>query len=432
MSGPGESQTTRILLVDDDLVIQRVYEKELSARGFKVERALDGIAAMRALRTAKPDLMVLDLMMPKMSGADVLKFTRSQPDLAKLPVIVLSNAYMDNLSREAAAAGAQLSLLKSNCTPARLVAAIHEVLQNHAGQAAPASPDAPSKEISKPAPSQGSPSTGTTTISKAPTPASSSEKADLARTEQPSHAASPGIRKEFLEHGQGTCAELRMLFQSLTNARNDAERNLRLQNFYQRIHFVTAAAGMAECLQIARMAEAVEAFIFEAMGKRSQLNPSSLRTLALTVDFLGLLFGYAQKTTATLKWAPQALVVDDDPLSNRLALTALRSAQINGTAFESPFPALEWLKGHACDLVLLDIALPGIDGFELCKQLRKMPSHEETPVVYVTQHDDFEHRAKSSLSGGDDLIGKPILPLELAVKAVMHVLDRHLTSLGVS
>ena len=428
MSSPGENQAVRVLLVDDDPVVLKVYERELSNRGFKIERAMDGIEAMRALRANKPDLMVLDIMMPKMSGADVLKFMQTQRDLAPVPVIVLSNAYMDDLSRDAASAGAQKALLKSSCTPAKLAAEIQEVLRGRRVR----KESQARREIKQgniilpPAP----PTTGPAPSKGSAVPTDSGAKADLAKAEAPSQEIwNSNIRKEFLQHGQSTCAELRSLFQALTKAQNDAERNLRLQNFYQKVHFVTAAAGMAECFQIARMAEAVEAFIFEIRGKRSHLNPSSLHTLALTVDFLGLLFGYAQKSTVAPPWSPRAVVIDDDPLLNRLVVSALNSAQISGTAFEKPLPALDWLRENDCDLVLLDIEMPVMNGFEVCKLVRTLPRHHETPVVYVTQHDDFEHRAKSALSGGDDLIGKPILPLELAVKAVMHVLDRQLSSL---
>ena len=69
-----------------------------------------------------------------------------------------------------------------------------------------------------------------------------------------------------------------------------------------------------------------------------------------------------------------------------------------------------------------DVEMPVLNGFELCERLRAVPSYEKTPVIFVTIHSDFESRAKSSLSGGDDLIAKPILPMELAAKVVMHLL----------
>ena len=66
--------------------------------------------------------------------------------------------------------------------------------------------------------------------------------------------------------------------------------------------------------------------------------------------------------------------------------------------------------------------MPALNGFELCKRLRALPAYQKTPVIYITGHTDFENRAKSTLSGGDDLIAKPILPMELAAKVLMHLL----------
>jgi CheY-like chemotaxis protein len=84
--------------------------------------------------------------------------------------------------------------------------------------------------------------------------------------------------------------------------------------------------------------------------------------------------------------------------------------------------ALKWLQETRFDLVLLDIKMPGMDGFELCRRLRLLPGYEKTPVIYLTSHSDFENRARSVLDGGNELIAKPVLPLELVVKAVALLL----------
>ena len=118
--------------------------------------------------------------------------------------------------------------------------------------------------------------------------------------------------------------------------------------------------------------------------------------------------------------------MDDDALSNRLVLAALRQAQLQPRCTENPFVALEWLREKPHDLVLLDIEMPGMDGFDLCKRLRQLPGYQNTPVIYVTGHTDFESRTRSALSGGDDLIAKPIFPMELAVKTMAHLLTSQL------
>jgi chemosensory pili system protein ChpA (sensor histidine kinase/response regulator) len=117
-----------VLLVDDDEVIIRLYQKKLQDAGFHVEIASDGLAALKILPHASPDAVVLDLMMPKFTGADVLKFIRSNPTLKHTKVVIFSNAYMTDLAQSAEKIGVDESLLKSRCTPAHLVGVINELL----------------------------------------------------------------------------------------------------------------------------------------------------------------------------------------------------------------------------------------------------------------------------------------------------------------
>jgi two-component system, response regulator len=116
-----------IFLVEDNPVVTCVYRAKFVLEGFHVETAEDGLAAIKVLPFLRPDLVVLDLMMPKLNGADVLKFLRADPVLKFTPVIILSDAYMTELGSEAAKAGAELALLKSTCTPAMLVQAVRQI-----------------------------------------------------------------------------------------------------------------------------------------------------------------------------------------------------------------------------------------------------------------------------------------------------------------
>ena len=95
-----------IFLVEDDPVVVKVYAAKFQREGFRVELAEDGLVAMKKLLQVKPDIIVLDLMMPKLNGVDVLKYIRATPELKKTPVIILSNAHMTSLAQEAAEVGA--------------------------------------------------------------------------------------------------------------------------------------------------------------------------------------------------------------------------------------------------------------------------------------------------------------------------------------
>jgi len=402
----------RILLVDDDPLVLRLYKRGLSQQQLQVDTAGDGLAAMNALHAGKPDLVVLDLMMPKFSGVDVLKFIRSQPELKSLPVVVLSNSYMNDLVREAATLGVQKALLKVRCSPSILFGVINNVLEGKttnedaslllaAPEQAPPVPESPAR-------------IGTKTP-ETPAPAPTETQTNTAEFQAQA-------RRGFLRDAPATCITLRSLCQAFTTAPNETERNLRLQALCRKVHFIAATAGLAECHRLAQMASVFEALLFELSNRPVSISASILRTITSTVDFLAHLFDCARDADLDSPLSAQVLAVDDDPLTNRLVVAALLCAHLQARSTDDPMVGLQWLKETHFDLVLLDIQMPGMDGFELCRRLRLLPGHQTTPVIYVTSHSDFESRAKSVLSGGDDLISKPVFPLELAVKAVAHLL----------
>jgi len=419
---PNTPLAKKVLLVDDDPLVLRLYQEGLSRLGFEVTTATDGVVALKALRTSKPDVVVLDLMMPRLSGAEVLKFMRGEKQFDSLPVIVLSNAYMDPLANQAAGLGVHTGLLKVKCTPASLAAAIHEALD---GRHLPQSPDhllAASSHLQPPAPASAKlpPKQIPRRQSSAPAPETPAEPTP------PPRDVKEQARQELLSNAQAIAQSLRQLFDAFHTARNDKDRELRLQNFYRKIHFLAAMGAMAEHYPLAQMASALEALLYGMQEKVRQLEPSLERTTSTALKFLEELLRRRGDLRPDSAQNPCALVVDDDRLSTRLVVSALRQAQLEARGAESAAVALGLLQEKVYDLVLLDVEMPEMDGFELCKRLRALPGYEKTPVIYVTIHSDFETRARTVLSGGNDLIAKPILPAELAVKAVMHLLKGQL------
>jgi DNA-binding response OmpR family regulator len=89
--------------------------------------------------------------------------------------------------------------------------------------------------------------------------------------------------------------------------------------------------------------------------------------------------------------------------------------------------ALLLLRDNVFELVTLDIDMPGMSGFDLCKQMRTMENQKQTPVIFVTGQGDFQSWTQSALSGGNDFIAKPFLFMELTLKALIHILRRRLT-----
>ena len=79
-----------VLVVDDDPVIQRLLRVNFEMEGYDVIVAKDGVDGLEKARAERPDIVVLDIMMPRMSGLDVAKALKSDPDTASMPVLLLS------------------------------------------------------------------------------------------------------------------------------------------------------------------------------------------------------------------------------------------------------------------------------------------------------------------------------------------------------
>ena len=401
----------KILIIDDDTVVLQMYKEALTQEGFQVEAANDGVAGVMALRSAPPDLLVCDLMMPKFTGVEVLKFMRAQPALKQVPVILLSNSFMNDMAAQAVALGVQRALLKVRCSPPYLVGLINEVLAGKPGTVDP------SQLLALPKPE--------TTPTPQPVASSGGGADESSKTAENTEFAT-AARKNFIANVPKIRADLNELAQGLSKSRNEVESDLRVNNFYRRVHFLAATAGLANAHDIALLASAFEALLFELMGRPALITPSVSRTIAFTTDFLSLLLERVNSAPIKPIATPQTLVVDDDPLSNRLLSSALRRAQMTARCTQDPLVGMQWVHETRFDLVLLDIEMPGMNGLDFCKQLRVMPGYRHTPVIFVTSHGDFVNRAKSILSGGNDMISKPVLPIELAVKAVTHLLKANL------
>ena len=122
----------------------------------------------------------------------------------------------------------------------------------------------------------------------------------------------------------------------------------------------------------------------------------------------------------------RVLVVNDDLTANETVIGALRDAQLDVWSTQDSVVAWQWVNGEQFDLIVLSMEMPVLNGFELCKRLRMVRGYEKTPVIFVSSRDDVDSRARSSLTGADDLVAKPFLPQELAAKVVMHLVRRQM------
>ncbi|HUA39633.1 MAG TPA: response regulator [Candidatus Sulfopaludibacter sp.] len=390
----------KVLIIEDDQIIANIYRNKFAVEGYEAEAAYDGESGLKTMRTFQPDVILLDLMLPRMSGVDFIIHLRSETDFANVPVIVFSNTYLTNMIQEAWKAGANKCLSKTNCTPKDVL----EVVRQTIGSSRVAPP--PTAAPGKPA--------------AAAPPGFTDTEGDTKFLME--------LRQTFVEGQPAALAALRAGLQSLIKADNETAQLKDIHELYRRTHALAGNAGLAGFVYISQMSAAVEALLKELHEKPRSINTSTLRTVAAAVDFLGFLFERGKQPDNPDPPAINILVVDDEPISQRAVVYALEKAQLPSTSTADPNAALNLLAEKKFDLVFLDVDMPGMTGFELCTKLRAMPQYKKTPVVFVTALSDFDSRTSSMMAGGNDFIAKPFLFIELTVKALIHVLRARLQS----
>lgn len=402
----------KILIIEDDQIVANIYRNKLSVEGFKVEVALDGESGMEVVKNFKPDAVLLDLMLPKTSGVDVMRQLRANADFGQAPIIVFSNTYLANMVQEAWKAGATKCLSKASCSPKHVIEALRTALgvSGSGATALPATATASSPATRPTA----NPSKVVVGKSAPAAPEPVVRDSDLEFQAE--------LRREFIEALPTTLNALRASLKNLIKADNEMSRLAAVQDLYRRVHALTGNAGVAGMMLIAQMADATEALLKELYEKPKNINASTMRTVANAMDFLGVLF--ERGTLPERQEIPSAniLVVDDESISRRAVTYALEKAKLKSVSVEDPNQAFKMITENRFDLIFLDVDMPGMNGFELCSKLRALPAYKTTPVVFVTSLNDFESRASSTISGGNDFIAKPFLFIELAVKALVYVL----------
>jgi CheY-like chemotaxis protein len=105
---------------------------------------------------------------------------------------------------------------------------------------------------------------------------------------------------------------------------------------------------------------------------------------------------------------PRVLVVEDDPETRRYYLSILERDGFVVEQAHNGRQALDKARTHAPDLVLTDIAVPGLDGIALCRELRGDPATRDIPVLAVTGYDDRQYNTRALDAGANRILSKPI------------------------
>lgn len=119
---------TKVLIVEDDVLMARMYLKIFSHDNFEVIMASNGEDGLSKAREIKPDIILLDIMMPKMNGFQVLEAMKKDPVLMNIPIVMLTNLAGDQDMEEAKSKGAVEYIVKSNYTPHQVIEIVRKVI----------------------------------------------------------------------------------------------------------------------------------------------------------------------------------------------------------------------------------------------------------------------------------------------------------------
>lgn len=118
----------KILIVEDDMYINKMYQLKLNLEGYEVEVAENGRIGMEKVKDFKPDIMLLDILMPEMDGFEVLKAMKEDSSIKDIPILIMSNLGQEDHIQKGKELGAIGYIVKTQYTPAKVVETIKEVL----------------------------------------------------------------------------------------------------------------------------------------------------------------------------------------------------------------------------------------------------------------------------------------------------------------
>jgi CheY-like chemotaxis protein len=124
---------------------------------------------------------------------------------------------------------------------------------------------------------------------------------------------------------------------------------------------------------------------------------------------------------------PLILVVDDNPQNLELILACLEDVDCRTISAPDGYTALDLVKTQHPDLVLLDVMMPKISGFEVCRRIKSNPETEDIPVIMVTALNEMGDIERAIQSGTDDFLSKPINKWELVVRVRTMLKLKHLS-----
>lgn len=238
--------------------------------------------------------------------------------------------------------------------------------------------------------------------------------------------STPDPLEVFFASAPGQLVSLRRILCQVSQASDALAREKAVVEFLDQVGSMKERSQLPELRPVWLVAGALEGLFKQLSRCAADFKSSVLKTVAAALDLLEGLCVRGLDPELGTRPPVRLLAVDDDAVT-RLTLSLALKRLFNPPDVAPDGPTgLNLAAQQFYDVIFLDVDMPGMDGYEVCRKIHQTVCNRTTPVVFVTRHGDFNSRAKSTLSGGQDLIAKPFLSFEITVKALTLALRARL------
>ena len=362
----------RVLLVAEDQLVSNFHRGRLEASGVAVDTARTHDAARRLAAERRPDLVLVDPVLTGQTAPETIAYLRGE--LGAIPLWVISRL-PHQVAVAVEKAGANRVIGRNGALDGDLAGHLREALALPENAAPAEDHDTWVSSISRAAP----------------------EAINALRV----------TMHDFIKEPRNA---------------------VQLYELFRQVHQLSQRVLMLGLEGIGRLTGALEVLVYDLYSMPEQINPSTVRTISQTIDFLVILFEEKNMRRLRNPSSAEVMVVDDEAPARQMISAAMKLVNLKITCAADPEMALSILGDNLFDLIFLDVNLPQGSGFEICTEIRQLEDHRRTPIVFLTGSNTFQNRAQGSLSGGNDFISKPFNLLELGVKALTWIFKGQLSA----
>lgn len=432
----------RILAVDDDSVTRFALAAAIKKAFDKPDLAENGEGALKLAKEHAYDTIFLDVRMPGMDGFELCTKIRETEKNAKTPVVFVTSLSDFESWAQSTVSGGNDLIAKPFLSFEITLKVLSFVLRSRlkvlglGGKPAPPPVDA----VAWPAPAlpdsasfvdrvlkkeQGS---GAALVSTAPLPANI-PTAPAQAAAKPVAPSTQESKTLVLRTALARLAEMRTQFDSVANAADEAAKRETLVTLYLHALWLAHKLDVPELKPAFELCSSLEALLKKLHQNPTNAQHSTLHTVSAALDLLKDLCSNEIPADMTNTPPVRILVVDDDPIGRRAIVGALQTAFFRPDSAEGGEVALMLAEQKSFDVVFLDVQMPGMDGFAVCRKIRETSTNHATPVVFVTSNAGDKWRDEAAKAGGNDYVVKPFPFIEITVKALTFVLKSRLEKL---